>query len=110
MSFSLMISDWCLVIGQNLSPNQQSPINNHQSAINNSKMGWAGGEGIGLRHGRSPLAGRRSLHVEEQRGPAAPRGEMTRPLLGHLPSLFALLTPNGERQCPKPLLPRLLTA
>jgi len=35
---------------------------------------------------------------------------MTRPLLGHLPSLFALLTPNGERQCAKPLLTNLLTA
>src|SRR5262245_2058274 len=82
---------------------------NPQSAILNPRC-WFRWGGSGLRHRRSPIVGRRILHVEEKRAGPPASGELTLPLLGVLPSFLAILAPDRERQGTKPLLRNFLAA
>src|SRR5262252_4726555 len=66
--------------------------------------GAGGGDGMGLRHRRSPITRTPGvLHVEEQRGRAAPR-RLTLTPFGVFPRFLALLAANREGQRAQTLL------
>ena len=67
-------------------------------------------EGFGLRHRRSPINGTPILHVEEERGRAAPRVGLTLPLFRVFLPLLAVLAAHGEGQGTQPFLADFVAA
>src|SRR5712691_1622779 len=68
------------------------------------------GEGIGLRHRRSPHWTPGYLHVEEERCGAAALRHLALALFGDLPGLLAVLAAHREGQRAQPLLSDLFAA
>src|SRR5712691_238360 len=84
---------------------------NLQSEISDLKsFGDAGGGDVGSATGGAPQQDAGCLHVEEERGGAAPLRVLTLALLGDLLGLFAVLAAHRERQGPQTLLRDLFAA